>query len=401
MLENKFEGGHSLISPSGASRWSTCPASVRLTMDMPSKSGVAAQRGTDIHQMGEMLLKGGEIVEGSSVTREYAGVDGFEMFWANRDMLNEAKAYVEYVKSLATEDDSEIFTEAKVTCIPEHNVTGHIDATVSNGDTLHIVDLKTGRGAVNAKNNLQMQLYALGMMDEMFEDYENIVLHIVQDNDKIHNTNSWETTPDELEDFREWITERARLALQEDSECQPSQAACQWCGYAHKCKALHNQALDLITDGIEKFDERETIDDIDTDEVPLESVIKLLLNKPLIDNLFKAYTTRIEEMLLAGEEVDGFKLIKGRKNKKWVDEIEAFNKLKGWLPIDEVAPRKLVTPTQATKLMGTQVSARKKNAFDKLYEVPEGELKCVPNTTKGEPVTVEPLAKFDEIDDDL
>ncbi len=398
-LDTKTTNGHSLISPSGASRWSACPASVRLTMDLPNKSNAVAQRGTDIHQMGEMLLKGTEIIEATSIVRDGEHETG--MFYANRDMLEEAKSYAEYVFALATEDDAEIIAEASVEIIPEHDVSGHIDATVSNGLTLHIVDLKTGRGAVSAENNLQMQLYALGMVDEMFEDYEKVVLHIVQDNDMIHNTNSWETTPEELEDFREWITERARLALQEDSVCEPSPSACQWCGYADKCQALHDKALNLLSEGVDDFDKRDTIDDIDTDAVSMEDVVSLLKHKSLIDNLMKAYLARVEGELLIGNDVDGFKLIKGRKNKKWIDEIEAFNKMKNWLPIDEVAPRKLITPTQANKLLGGQVSPRKKNAFDKLYEAPEGELKCVPLSTRGEAVTINPASAFDELDDDL
>ena len=395
MLENKFEGGHSLASPSGASRWAICPASVRLNIGLPNKSNAAALRGTDIHQCGEMLLKGEEIIEATSVVRD--GPDG-GMFWANRDILTEAKAYVEYVKALATDDDAEIIAEQQVTCVAEYDITGHIDATVINGNTLHIVDLKTGRGAVNAENNLQMQLYALGALDEVFDDIEFVHMHIVQDNDMIHNTNDWKCSVEELEDFREWITERARLALQEDSECTVTDAGCQWCGYADKCQALHNKALDLITDGVDTLDE---VKDIDTDEVSMEAVTALLSNKTLIDNLFKAYNKRIEDVLLAGGDVEGFKLIKGRKNKKWIDEIEAFNKIKNWLPIDEVAPRKLITPTQANKLLGGQVSPRKKNAFDKLYTVPEGELKVVTSSTRGEAIKINPEALFEDIDDDL
>ena len=399
MLENKFEGGHSLASPSGASRWAACPASVRLNIGLPNKSGSAAIKGTDIHQMGEMLLKGEEIIEATSIIRDGEHDDG--MFYANRDMLEEAKAYVEYVNNLATEPDAEIIAEQQVVCVAEHDITGHIDATVVNGSTLHIVDLKTGRGAVSAENNLQMQLYALGALDEIFDDVTEIQMHIVQDNDMIHNTNSWSCTIEELEDFREWITERARLALQEDSVCEPSPNACQWCGYADKCQALHDKALNLLSEGVDDFDKRDTIDDIDTDEVSMEDVVSLLKHKTLIDNLMKAYLARVEGELLIGNDVDGFKLIKGRKNKKWIDEIEAFNKMKNWLPIDEVAPRKLITPTQANKLLGGQVSPRKKNAFDKLYEVPEGELKCVPLSTRGEAVTINPASAFDELDDDL
>lgn len=145
---------------------------------------------------------------------------------------------------------------------------------------------------VSAEENLQMQLYALGTLDEheMFHEFDKVVLHIVQDNASVHNTNSWETTPEDLEDFREWITERARLALQEDSECTPSEAACQWCSHAPKCDALMKFTADALD-----------FTDLDTEELiigesivaPIETITDLLTKKPLLDIAFKAFNQRI------------------------------------------------------------------------------------------------------------
>ena len=382
MLNTKTTNGHSLISPSGASRWTACAGSVRLTMNEENKTNAMAQRGTDIHQLGEMLLRGETIIEATSIIREGEGSEG--MFYANRDMLEEAQQYFEYVNTLATEPNAEIFAEAKVSIISEYDVSGHIDATVINGTTLHIIDLKTGRGQVSAEENLQLQLYALGSLDEheMFYDFDKVVLHIVQDNAMISNTHYWETTVEDLEDFREWVTEKARLALQEDSVCTPSESACQWCSHAGNCETLMGE----VTEAFEKVEEDEK-NGANIGDIPIEDISFLLMKRKMFDTVMKAYEARVEDELRAGNAVEGFKLIKGRKNKRWVNENEAYDKLKTWLPLDDIAPRKLLSPTQASKMLkGGDISARKANIFDTLFETPEGDIKLVASSAKGEAI---------------
>ena len=56
MLDTTTTNGHSLISPSGATRWANCAGSVRFTMNEKQTTNSAAQRGTDIHQMGEGIF---------------------------------------------------------------------------------------------------------------------------------------------------------------------------------------------------------------------------------------------------------------------------------------------------------------------------------------------------------
>ena len=405
MLDTTTTNGHSLISPSGATRWANCAGSVRFTMNEKQTTNSAAQRGTDIHQMGEGILNGVEYVEAQSVIRDNSsGDDVSSMFYANRDMLEEATAYAKYVKDLMIGPHSELFVESNVMILPDYDLSGHVDACVIDGTTLHVIDLKTGRGEVSAENNMQMQLYAIGLYEEheMFYDIENIHLHIVQDNAMIHNTNDWELSLDDLMDFREWISERARLALQEDSVCTPSPSACQWCSHQAKCKALLDKTTEVITGEFDSLDDMADTD-IATDfpeTVSVEDMLNLLGHQKMITNLFKAYEQRLLDTMMAGEKVDGYKLVLGTKNKKWKNETEAFAKLKSWMPIaefEDYAPRKLCTPTQAAKMIkGVGISARKANIFDQMWERPEGDVKIALSSSKSKEFV--PVAEFDELD---
>ena len=326
------------------------------------------------------------------------------MFYAGKPMLEEAKAYADYVKSLMVGPHSELFVESQVSILPEYDVSGHVDACVIDGSTLHVIDLKTGRGAVSAENNLQMQLYAIGLYEEheMFYEIETIKLHIVQDNDMIHNTNSWELSVDELMDFKDWISERARLALQEDSVCTPNPQQCQWCDHKDKCVALNESVMDIVNGEFESLDELMEETGGEAEMVSQEAILKLVENEKLITDLIKAYKDRLTSDLLAGEKIDGYKLVQTTKRKKWVNENEAYKKIKGWMTVPEFedfAPRKLCTPTQAAKMLKGKMTSRKENIFETLFEVPEGDITFAPVSDKRKEYI--PAEGFDDLDDEL
>lgn len=354
-------------------------------MKDPNTSSSVAQRGTDIHQLGEDCLNGKLHPTGVSVIREA----GNGMFYAGSDMNEEAENYAKYVRALMTDPSAELFVESKVTIFPEYDVSGSVDAGVINAKTLHVIDLKTGGTAVDAENNSQMMMYAIGLYEEheMFYEIDNICLHIVQDNAMVHNTNSWECSVEDLMDFKEWIAERARLALQEDSVCTPSEKACKWCTHSAKCVALNDYTTNIISGD---FD---TIEDVDvlvstgsSEDLNMDRVLELLANEKLIMNIFKAYKGRVENDLMAGKDVDGWKLIQKRKNKSWVNETEAYDKIKSWFNKEDFTDYlnvKLITPTQASKLIkGGEISARKANIFDTLWEQKDGEVALAPASHK-------------------
>ncbi len=385
MLNTKTTNGHSLLSPSSAHRWSLCSASVRLSKEEDNKSNAMADRGTNIHWLAENLFNNAEFTVGEEVP----GEKHIGAFIVEADMLEEAESFVAYAKALMTDDSAELFAEAKVMIIPEFDISGHVDCTIIDGTTLHILDLKTGRNAVQARGNLQMQLYALGSLIEhsMFYEFDTVVLHIVQDNAKIHNSNSWETTPELLEEFLTWVTERARLALQEDSICTPSESACRWCSHASHCKAVYDYTMDIVETQFEDFDAQ------DDEEVTLQMIADLLAKKKLADKIFKEAAIRLEASLLDGKIVDGWKLVQKKVNKRWVNEIDTYKKLITWYKKDEITTQKLITPTQAIALIGKDASTKKQNIFNTLWEQPDGEAVLAPESDRRK--AVEPMKELD------
>ena len=394
---------HAKLSPSGSSRWMACPGSVRMTADIKGRSSTAADRGTAIHQIGEDLLNNISHSIGETLVFQSGNIT---MNWTiDKLMMEEAKNYYDYVMAIAGKDkDHELVVEMKVDLTDVATDTfGHADAVVFENGNLHVIDLKTGAGLVASENNSQLKLYGYGAFKEMdmFHDIENIILHIVQDNSKTggDRSNSWSITPDDL---IMWIDDEvkpaAEEAMKDDSECIPGESQCQWCDAASFCLALHDKAADEINDLFEEVDvDPKDNSKVSVNNTSMEKVVKFLESSKMITNLIKACNDRVSNELMNGNEVEGYKLVKGQKHKKWDDEILAYDKLTNWCKIDDVAPRKLCTPNQAEKVLGA-MSTAKKNKFNELWTRPKGELVAVPASDK-RPAEKPPADDFEDLDE--
>lgn len=408
---------HAKLSPSASSRWIACPGSIGLTAEIKRKSGSAARLGTFTHLVGEKLLLGEHVEPGISLHCEWE--EGME--WCTQSMFNEGKSYADYVKAICDKDeDHELIVEMEVDVsaiypegydIGDETMSGHADAVVVENGNLHIIDLKTGAGLVSAENNSQLKIYAYGAYEELsvFHDINNIILHIVQNNERTggDRTNSWEVTPDEVIDWVEkTVKPAAEEALSDNARCIPGESQCRWCDAASFCEAANAHAQEIVDDIFDDLEdhldegvsEKEVIKN-SSQIVSIDKVTKFLEGFKFLENLSKAYEDRIYDELMKGEDVEGYKLVKSIKHKKWVDEIAAFDKLKTWAKLDEIAPRKLVTPTQADKILG-KMTTKKANIFNELWEKPEGELKVAPASDK-RPAEKPVVDNFDDLDDEL
>ncbi len=374
------------LGPSGSSRWLQCTASVRLTRDAKRTTNPAAELGTSVHELGEIcLLEGGtafdfigKTIYGHTVTDK---------------MAEDAQFYVDYVRSFLNET-SELFVESKLNLeMVAEGTFGSSDAIVIADPVLHVFDYKNGRGHVDPFENTQGQLYALGAYHEhnLFYEFEKVVIHIVQPNSSQgSHASSWETSVDDLLAFGEYAKERAAMALSDDSPCEPSESACQWCEYSAQCRALHDFTTKLVTDEFQTFEE------VDATAITLDEVAHILKHKKMIEDTLKKYESRVLDTLEAGEKVDGFKLVKKQVRKKWVNELDAYDKLITWFKQDEFTTRKMATPTQVDKLLGKDVSTRKANVFKTLWDLPEASNTIAPMSDRRK--EVEPLmADFKEI----
>jgi hypothetical protein len=191
--------------------------------DKPSKD---AERGTRIHAIGEALLLGGAI---PSVEAD--------------DEYTIAKQYAEYVWEVAG-DEGVIHVEQEFhdeLGLYNQNFGGTADAVVEVGRHLHIIDLKSGRTPVPAKDNKQMLTYALGAWDKFGRDrFDLIHLHIFQPNNVSHEVYG----KDRL--YR-WVTELVQIGNRADDPFEkpnPSAKACHFCKAKTICPAIREKVLE-------------------------------------------------------------------------------------------------------------------------------------------------------------
>lgn len=156
------EPGHARLGPSSSTRWLACPASIRLSADVPERpSGAAAAIGTLIHAAMEDVLRGNR--------------DGFtEADLVELEALDCSVAYAQDILDRAIDAVSalvqrfnirELWLEERVWPIASRDDlwgTSDIIGLAADGDTLLVADLKTGRNKVDVTYNDQALLYGLG-----------------------------------------------------------------------------------------------------------------------------------------------------------------------------------------------------------------------------------------------
>jgi len=332
---------HAKLSASSSHRWINCPASIRMEQNYPNSSSIYAQEGTCAHALADFILCGGD--GASHIGKELEG------FTVSKDMFNHVNNYVDYVKQLGGSQFYEVRVDFS-NIVPEGFGTSDVITIV--GDTLHVIDLKYGQGErVEAFENTQGLLYAIGALNDYgyIYDIDNIVIHIYQP--RINNYSSWELTTIELQSFSTMIELAAKKALSNDAECNPSEKACKFCRAKAECKALHDYSIGIIS---AEFDDLTNPDVIDENEIR-----RIMDNKKLINGWLDAIESHISDKLKLGEHFDGYKLVNGRSTRKWIDnEDNVSTKLSEFLSEDDIFKRSMISPAQAEKILG------KKNLFE-------------------------------------
>ena len=189
--------GHAILSASSSDRWLHCPPSARLCESYDDKGSNYAAEGTDAHALCEFRLRQALGMEATDPTEN--------LIWFNEEMNDCATGYAAYVL--------EQVETAKQTCtdpvvLIEQRVDfsrwvesgfGTADCIIIADGTLQIIDYKHGLGVlVSAKENPQMQCYALGAL-ELFDgiyDINSVRMTIYQP--RRDNVSTYEISKDEL-----------------------------------------------------------------------------------------------------------------------------------------------------------------------------------------------------------
>lgn len=377
---------HALLSPSGAKKWLTCAASLACEKDIPDTSGKAAILGTAMHTIAEIHLN--QYIKGTALPLErevgaYVLDEGKGQIKAlispmkgavliTADMIEQVRKYTDYCKAIidvatyaklemrvnltevlhpgykvpaeseeGKEDDLETFGTADLVAVIE-GFTGE-----SNSAMLIIGDLKTGRHRVEAKENKQLMLYALGVYRRLKRRYNITTVRLVIFQPYAGGATEWDISVEGLELFAKFAQKRALLALDayfrgkknlKASDFKPSVDGCQWCRFSEQCAARTKTVNSVLAEELE--------DDFVLELTPEQLVAeyeKLPLLRQHIDKVEKAMVAALH----SGKKVPGYKLVEGRPgNRAWKD-AEKVTELYG----DKLTKEVLMSPTEAVKVI--------------------------------------------------
>ena len=215
-----LRAGHHPLSPSGAHRWFYCHAAPWLE-EMASQFGEelpaseAAQEGTNAHAEAEQVLRG----------KKPACVE-----------YPEAQDYVDYVREYLIDPLIEVelsFSDY----VPGGK--GTADAMGVQGNVLHVIDLKYGKGVrVDAHENLQGKIYLLGALQTIgfAYDFNKMHFHIMQP--RLDHVSVAEYTRDEIIDFGKTLKRTVETMLtSKELIASPGEETCRWCTAGAVCTA--------------------------------------------------------------------------------------------------------------------------------------------------------------------
>ena len=326
------------IRPSGISRTIACPASVRLSAQVPyQESGEAAKIGTAIHALAEhcyiSLLDPmkfvGKVYEGILMTEE------------NCDFAQQHLNAIYDIHKELGEGTVSIEKHLPYQETPAYKCGGTADVIGISKEKRKIIiaDLKTGRGYVDAESD-QLKLYALAAMESggLYQDIDTVELWIIQPH---HGEVRKHTmTTQELVDWEHYILQPAiENALNPAFPPVPSDSACQYCAAKTICPAQAN----LV----------EVVHSAPPVEVLTEEQISVLLTKfDMVEDYIKAVRDHALKRMEKGAVIQGWQLAPKRALRSWTSEEKAIEHLVFLgLRIHEITKTELLTPAQVEKLL--------------------------------------------------
>ena len=390
-------GGHSLLAPSSASRWSVCTASVGFIeehkLELDFSSSEQADEGTDAHAMACALFNNEPVPKLKYDSPEMRAVVG---------------KYVKFVNDLRDGDSSARF-ETRVKLFYGHG-TGTVDVQIVNPvrKIIYIVDLKYGAGvSVYAKKNKQLAIYAESSLKEierleprMISDDWIVDLMIYQPRDR-----------NDPEPVRQWAVRRGELADFCKAEISPAvghihagsvvfladpSGHCKFCPAKPICEAFRNYGLAALPD--ESRDLGPAFPRLPEPKMlTREQRIRVIEGRPALEDWLEAVEDFEVAQLMHGAEPHGLKLVAGKSNRAWKEEKKVVQMLGEFLEPAQILSTpepELISVSDAEKLIGKKEFA----SLAPFITKPPGKPTLVPVDDKRPALTFGPARDFEDLD---
>lgn len=389
---------HAHRSPSDSGRWLNCPGALNLTSSMGERSSsIYAAEGTWAHIIREDCLELG--LDPYDFVGHRMFVDGFWFDWKMEDA-----AFMQPGIDRIRQFEGEMVVEYKVDLgawMPGD--FGTLDCGIIGEKLIVINDLKWGSGElVEAHRNTQQMIYALGfwhnlarhktdaeefllMIDQpranrrkqQSEDaeFENLDAEDEEETIEAAQPGEFRISLDDLLEFGNEVTRKAKATEDPDAPRIPGKKQCRWCQAAKvegKCPEYENWNMENLGIRFENLDEADTLGlpvKLPSTLTPQRRSV-LIQNWPEIKRWYERMHAHALDDALEGSfaKVPGLKAIPGRRGKRvWSDpstaedflgrrhyvDPETLDVARGKaLSADKIFTKRLISPTQAEKLLG-------------------------------------------------
>ena len=343
-------------SPSKSHIWIRCPLSTLLNQSDESNETAASRFGTECHALGEALIRKALGIKNYDEEEKTLEETIKSLTLYDEDMqaiadgyANEVIQIFDYHKSLSFEKPI-LFLEQYITMPFDKTAGGTLDCGIysdHDGGTIEIIDLKTGRKPVYAKDletgepNSQLALYAIYFYETVIKDLypvKNVVLRIHQP--VINNSNETKLTIEELMAFKEKVVVPAVLKTKVNKLEACAGNHCEYCAGRHVCTAYNDLNLRIATTisrPIDGFTDGE-----------IEMILpKLEGFRKYVEDLIEYATTKAKE----GHKWKGYKLVPSKVSRK-INNEEKVKELLEKEGIPPLTPGKLLGITEMTKKLG-------------------------------------------------
>lgn len=357
---------HSILAPS-AKEWMHCGLAAKFLATKEEDEGSeAAQFGTEAHALAEAYIN-----ESLKLTAYGANVAPTAeelkktLTLYNEEMEYLASSYSTYVveqvafERKRTGADPIVLIEQYLEMDYAPDTHGTVDCCIIAGDTLTVIDNKTGFIKVTAEEdgqlNSQLAIYGLFAYKAFKDVYAIKQIRLVIFQERIHNFSEITVSAEQLEAWeKDVLIPAAKNAMSEN----PKSASGWWCKYCPgkaTCRTRSDEAFEVV--GEMKPPNLMTDDEIEAVLPKLDSVI--------------AYAEAVKEYALKkaieqGRRWTGFKLVESQTKRKITDEVAVGKILtdagydpytKKLLSISDI--QKMVGKSQFDTLVGNYVTRPK------------------------------------------
>lgn len=399
---------HAKLSASSAHRWINCPPSVKLAEQFPSKTSSYAEAGRVAHSIAELKARKCFLEPMNARTYNAYLKKLQESPHYDKGMDSSTDDYLDFLQETAMGFSQPPFVALETRVDYSHYVPegfGTADCIMIGDGRIVIIDYKNGAGVpVDAENNPQMMLYALGALNTFAPIFGGAIkearLAIVQPN--AGGIKTWDTT---VEQLNNWVTEVAVPAAKQAFDGEGDFCAGDWCRFCPAKAQCSARAAQML--GLEPLLGAKPEAKLDRDELLNREIQKgngqtvppLLSDEEVGDVLNRArelaaWVKDLEEYALtaslAGRKIAGFKAVEGRGSREWTDLDIAFKTLRERGVAESLLwERKPVTAPALEKALGKKIFAE---TAEGLVVKKPGKPTLVPDSDKRKPYNAAAVA---------